>query len=146
MNSISFNVLRPGDTYMCHWTGSSLVHVMACRLVGAKPLPEAMMTYCQLEHWENRFSEVVIRIKIFLVEKLRLEMSSAKVAAILFRPQCVNFFSGSNLQYVTTSPGNSLPPYKRQPITWTITVTSWWARWRLKSPASRLFTLPFVRV
>ena len=25
-----------------------------------------------------------------------------------------------------------------------ITVTSWWARWRLKSPASRLFTQPFV--
>ena len=28
---------------------------------------------------------------------------------------------------------------------WYITVTSLWARWRLKSPASRLFTQPFVR-
>ena len=27
----------------------------------------------------------------------------------------------------------------------TITVTSLWARWRLKSPASRLFTQPFVQ-
>ena len=27
-----------------------------------------------------------------------------------------------------------------------ITLTSWWARWRLKSPASRLFTQPFIRV
>ena len=27
-----------------------------------------------------------------------------------------------------------------------ITVTSWWARWRLKSPASQLFTQPFIRV
>ena len=26
-----------------------------------------------------------------------------------------------------------------------ITMTSWWARWRLKSPASRLFTQPFVQ-
>ena len=26
-----------------------------------------------------------------------------------------------------------------------ITVTSWWARWRLKSPASRLFTQPFIQ-
>ena len=26
-----------------------------------------------------------------------------------------------------------------------IIVTSWWARWRLKSPASRLFTQPFVQ-
>ena len=27
-----------------------------------------------------------------------------------------------------------------------IAVTSWWARWRLKSPASRLFAQPFVQV
>ena len=26
-----------------------------------------------------------------------------------------------------------------------ITVTSWWVRWRLKSPASRLFAQPFVQ-
>ena len=26
-----------------------------------------------------------------------------------------------------------------------ITVTSWWVRWRLKPPASRLFTQPFIR-
>ena len=26
-----------------------------------------------------------------------------------------------------------------------ITVTSWWARWRFKSPASRLFTKPFIQ-
>ena len=26
-----------------------------------------------------------------------------------------------------------------------ITMTSWWARWRLKSPASRLFTSPFIQ-
>ena len=27
-----------------------------------------------------------------------------------------------------------------------ITVTSWWARWRLKSPVSRLFTQPFIQI
>ena len=26
-----------------------------------------------------------------------------------------------------------------------ITMTSWWPRWRLKSPASRLFTQPFIQ-
>ena len=26
-----------------------------------------------------------------------------------------------------------------------ITMTSWWQRWRLKSPASRLFTQPFIQ-
>ena len=28
----------------------------------------------------------------------------------------------------------------------TITMTSWWARWRLQSPASRLCTQPFIQV
>ena len=26
---------------------------MACRLFGAKPLPEPMLAYCQLDHWEQ---------------------------------------------------------------------------------------------
>ena len=29
-----YNPLRPGDSYMRHWTGSSSVHVMACRSFG----------------------------------------------------------------------------------------------------------------
>ena len=36
-------------TYMCEWTGSSLVEVIACRLFGAKPLSVAMLAYCQLD-------------------------------------------------------------------------------------------------
>ena len=28
---------------------------------------------------------------------------------------------------------------------WNITMTSWWGRWRLKSPASPLFTQPFIK-
>ena len=39
--------------YMCQRTRSALVKVMACRLFGAKPLPESMLTYCQLENWEQ---------------------------------------------------------------------------------------------
>ena len=38
---------------MCQWTGSALVQVMACRLFGAKPLPEPMLSYCQLYSWEQ---------------------------------------------------------------------------------------------
>ena len=38
---------------MRQWTGSSLVQVMACRLFGAKPLPEPMLSYCQLDSWEH---------------------------------------------------------------------------------------------
>ena len=39
------NSLRPSDAYTRHWTGPSLVQIMACRLFGAKPLSEPMMEY-----------------------------------------------------------------------------------------------------
>ena len=35
--------------YMRRWTWSLLVQVMACRLFGAKLLPEPRLTYCQLD-------------------------------------------------------------------------------------------------
>ena len=49
-----FNSLRPGDASINvhQWTGSAFVQVMACRLFGAKPLPEPMLTYCQLDPQE----------------------------------------------------------------------------------------------
>ena len=39
--------------YMHHWPGSALVQVMACHLFGAKPLPEPMLAYCQVDSWEQ---------------------------------------------------------------------------------------------
>ena len=39
----------PGATYMHWWTGSALVQLMACHLFGAKPLPDPILTYCQLD-------------------------------------------------------------------------------------------------
>ena len=47
------NSSPPNDVYMCQWTVSSLVRVMACRLFGAKPFPEPMLTCCQLDAWEQ---------------------------------------------------------------------------------------------
>ena len=47
------NSSTPSVAYMRQWTGLSLVHVMACRLFGAKPLPEPMLDYCQLDSWEQ---------------------------------------------------------------------------------------------
>ena len=44
------NSSTPSAAYMHQWTGSALVQVMACRLFGAKPLPEPMLTYCRLDH------------------------------------------------------------------------------------------------
>ena len=39
----------PSAAYMRWWIRSALVKVMACHLFGAKPLPEPMLTYCQLD-------------------------------------------------------------------------------------------------
>ena len=45
--------LPAGAAYMCPWTRLSLVQVMACHLLAAKPLPEPMLVYCQLDSWEQ---------------------------------------------------------------------------------------------
>ena len=45
----NFNSVRPVDAYMHHWTRSSLIQGTSCLLLGAKPLPEPMMTYCLLD-------------------------------------------------------------------------------------------------
>ena len=43
----------PSAAYMCQLTGSALVQVMAWCLFGAKPLPELMLAYFQLDTWEQ---------------------------------------------------------------------------------------------
>ena len=47
------NSSSPGAAHMRQWIELSLVQVMACRLFGAKPLPEPMLAYCQLDTWEQ---------------------------------------------------------------------------------------------
>ena len=49
----SINSSPPSAAYMRQWTVWALVQVMACRLFGAKPLPEPMLAYCQLDPWEQ---------------------------------------------------------------------------------------------
>ena len=46
------NLSPPSAAYMHQWIGSALVQIMACRLFGAKPLPEPILAYCQLDYWE----------------------------------------------------------------------------------------------
>ena len=45
---------------------------------------------------------------------------------------------------VTDEAGTQIPCLIQSSTKIFITVTSQWARWRLKSPASRLFTQPFI--
>ena len=50
---------------MRHWIGSALVQIMACRLSGAKPLSEPMLTYCRLEPKEHISIEFYLKFEKF---------------------------------------------------------------------------------
>ena len=45
---VVINSSPPSAAYMRQWNGSAFVQIMACRLIGAKPLSKPMMGYCQL--------------------------------------------------------------------------------------------------
>ena len=47
------NSSTPSAAYKHQWTGSALVRVMTCRLFDAQLLPQPMLTYCQLDSWEQ---------------------------------------------------------------------------------------------
>ena len=44
-NNSYINSSPPGAAYMRQWIRSALVQIMACRLLGAKPLSNAMLGY-----------------------------------------------------------------------------------------------------
>ena len=47
------DINSPNAAYIRQWTGSALVHIMACCLFGTKPLTEPMLTYYQLHPLEQ---------------------------------------------------------------------------------------------
>ena len=69
---------------MRQWTGLSLVQVMDCRLLGAKPLPEPIQVYYQLASYE----QISVKFEPELYNfhsNMHLKMWSAKMAAVLSR-------------------------------------------------------------
>ena len=84
------NSLRPSDAFMHQYTKPSLIQIMACRLMGAKPLSDQMLVYCSLGHWEWTSVNLESKFKLFIegnaFENVVCKMSSAKC---LPRPQCV---------------------------------------------------------
>ena len=57
------DVPPPSATYQ--GIGSTLVQIMACRLFGAKPVPEPMPTYCQLDPQEQTSVKFESKYKTF---------------------------------------------------------------------------------
>ena len=52
-------------TYMLQWIWSALVQVMACRLFDTKPLPEPILTFCQLDAQEQTSVKFESKCKTF---------------------------------------------------------------------------------
>ena len=101
-NHHGVNSSRLGDANMHHWTGSSLVQVMACHLFGAEPSPEPMLTYWQ-RNLLNKFQwHFDWNIMVFTEEDI-FEHVICRMMTILFWPQCVNpFFPATQIPQCTS--------------------------------------------
>ena len=64
LNQLVLKMTRPSLSFWCICINSStcifinvgkpsLVQIMACRLLGTKPLSEPMLEYCKLDYWEQ---------------------------------------------------------------------------------------------
>ena len=55
----------PSPGCMRQWMGSTLIHIMACRLFGATALTKPMLGYCQLNPWEHTSVKLLSKYRAF---------------------------------------------------------------------------------
>ena len=89
LNMLTHLPLVPHYAYMCQWTGSVLVQIMACCLYSAKPLSEPMLVYCQLDP-KNEFQRISNQNTKLFIHANAFENIVCEMAAILSRGRCVN--------------------------------------------------------
>ena len=65
IKTIKLNLLRPSNAYMRQQNIPSLVQILACWLIGAKPLSEPMLPYGQLGPEKNITVEFYLEFKSF---------------------------------------------------------------------------------
>ena len=113
----SINPLRLGDAYMCQWTGSSLDQIMACCLIGTKPLSEPKLAYCQSDPKEHISMKFWFKVKSF---------QSRKCTQKYCLPNCGHFVSASMcwINFMLYSPEHTTP--------WTTPVLCTDEIWRVK--------------
>ena len=89
-HSCYFNSSPPNAAYGHQWIGSALVQIMACRLLGAKPLSQPMLGYCQLDPYEQIAMKFQSKYKTFhsrkCIWKYRLRNGGHFVQAINLVP------------------------------------------------------------
>ena len=77
--------LLPSDATWPKTSWSTLVQVTVCRLLGDKPIPALMLTYCQLDPKEQK----IIWNWKFSIQENAFENVTCKIVTILSLPQCV---------------------------------------------------------
>ena len=65
IHPVGLNTYPPGALYVRQWTGAALLQVMAFRLFSTKPLPEPMLTYCQLDPWTKTSLKFELKYEAF---------------------------------------------------------------------------------
>ena len=99
----------PCAAYMRQWTWSALVHVMACRLFGGKPLPELMLIYC---HFGPKYSWNKLQWNLnpnsnIFIHEIALKMS-AKWRSFRPRENELLWLRGSDVLLTTPMVGSKL--------------------------------------
>ena len=84
---------------MRHWPEPSIFQATVCRLLGAKPLSELMMTYCQLDPTEHMSMKYHLKCKSFLSRKCIWECR-LQMTVILSRPQRFKRSRKKNIYYL----------------------------------------------
>ena len=79
-------LISPSAAYMRQWIGSALVQIMACRLVGAKPLSKLMLGYHLLDFW-NKLQWVSNQNTTFFIQENAFENVVCEMAAVLFQEE-----------------------------------------------------------
>ena len=74
----AINSLRPSDAYVRQTNMPTLLQIMACRLLGAKPLSEPMLPYCQLNPKKH--------ISVFEIHKFSFRLMHFKMSSAKWRP------------------------------------------------------------
>ena len=115
-------------TYVClGWfigNNSATVKVMAWRQTGGKQRHEPTIT---------KFYDAIC-----------IPMKQNKL--VLWSNEFSRDVSSKWVSRIARNPVLGITLANNGPRTNTITMTSWWPQWRLKSPASRMFTQPFIQM
>ena len=93
---IRVNILQPRNAHMYHFTGSSLVKLMAWCLTGTKPLPEPILIYHQFDTSNKPQWNFILTSKFF-IEENAFENVVCKMLAMLFRPHWVKLLTEQTL-------------------------------------------------